>query len=99
MYIRLLVKYQILIKFAFSRQFFLNKSSNIRLHQNTSIGSRNVSCGQTDMTKLTVAFRNFANAPNKQFLLPPVRVKSSVADIYYPRNLHSLTNRMKKYEH
>jgi len=25
--------------------------------------SRFVPCGQTDMTKLTVAFRNFANAP------------------------------------
>ena len=27
--------------------------------------------GQTDMTKLTVAFRNFANAPKKQSLYRP----------------------------
>jgi hypothetical protein len=26
--------------------------------------------GRTDMTKLVVAFRNFANAPNKFYVLP-----------------------------
>jgi hypothetical protein len=31
--------------------------------KNPSNGSRVVPCGQTDMTKLIVAFRNFANAP------------------------------------
>ena len=41
----------------------LEKISNIKFHQNPTIGSRVVSCGQKDMTKLIVAFRNFANAP------------------------------------
>ena len=38
------------------------KSSNITFHQNPSKGSRVVLYGQTDMTKQTLAFRNFANA-------------------------------------
>jgi len=41
----------------FSRQTF-EKFSNIRLHENPSSGSRVDPCGRTDMTKLTVAFRN-----------------------------------------
>jgi hypothetical protein len=63
---------QILIKPEFSRQVFA-KSSNIQFHENPSSGSRVVACGQTDrrtngyadrrtdMTKVTVAFRYFAN--------------------------------------
>jgi hypothetical protein len=47
----------------FSRQIF-EKSLNIKCHQSPSIGSRVVPCGRTDM-KLTVAFRNFANAFEK----------------------------------
>jgi len=35
----------------------------MKFHENLSIGSPVVQCGQTDMTKLTVAFRNFANPP------------------------------------
>jgi hypothetical protein len=50
------------MKFEFSRQIF-EKVLNINFHENPSIGSRVVPCGQTDMTKLVVAFRNFANAP------------------------------------
>ena len=42
------------------------KSSDVNFHQNPSSGSRVVPCGQTDMTKLTVAFRSFANAPKNQ---------------------------------
>jgi hypothetical protein len=49
------------MKFEFFRQIF-EKALNIKFNQNPSIGSR-VPCGQTDMTKLIVAFRNFANAP------------------------------------
>jgi hypothetical protein len=45
----------------FSRQS-VEKSSNIKFHQNPSNRSRIVPCGQTDM-KLIVAFRNLANAP------------------------------------
>jgi hypothetical protein len=66
MYIGLHVKYryccQILMKLEFSRQI-LEIYSNIKFHENPSSGSRVVACGQTDMTKLIVAFRNFANAP------------------------------------
>ena len=50
----------------FSRQI-LQKYSNTKCHENQSGGSRVVPCGQTDgwlyMTKLIVAFRNFANVP------------------------------------
>jgi len=52
---------QILIKLEFSRHIS-EKYSNIKFHENPSSGSRSVPCGQTDMTKRTVAFRNFANA-------------------------------------
>jgi len=37
----------ILMKFEFSQQIF-EKSSNIKLHENPSFGSRIVPCGQTD---------------------------------------------------
>ena len=52
------------MKFEFSRQFFV-KCSNNKFHENLSSGSRAVPCGQTDMTKLIVAFRNFLNASKK----------------------------------
>jgi hypothetical protein len=51
------------MKREFSRQIF-EESSNNKFQQNPSNGSR-VRCGQTDMTKPTVAFRNSANAPKK----------------------------------
>ena len=54
------------MKLEFSGQIF-EQSSNIKFHQNPPIGSRVVPCGQTDMTKLIVAFRNFANARNKPY--------------------------------
>ena len=50
------------MKFEFSRQIF-EKVSNVKFNQNPSSGSRVVPCGETDMTKLIVAFRNAANAP------------------------------------
>jgi len=50
------------MKLDFSRPFF-EKCSNIKFNKNPSSGSRIVPFGRTDMTKLTVAFRNFANAP------------------------------------
>ena len=68
MYIGFHVKHPLfssnLVKLEFFRQIF-EKYSNIKFHENPSSGSRVVPCGQTDMTKLIVAFRNFANAPNK----------------------------------
>jgi hypothetical protein len=57
------------MKFEFSRHIF-EKVSNIKFRQNPSSGSR-VPCGQTDMTKVIVAFRNFTNAPKKgEFIVP-----------------------------
>jgi hypothetical protein len=50
------------MKFEFSGQIF-EKVSNIKFHQNPSSENRVVPCGRTDRTKLIVAFRNFANAP------------------------------------
>jgi hypothetical protein len=52
------------MKSEFSRQIF-EEVSNIKFNQNPSSGSQVVPCGQTDMTKLIVAFRNFANGPKK----------------------------------
>ena len=52
-------------KIEFLRQI-LEKCSYIKFHNNPSSGSRVCSMrtdGQTDTTKLIVAFRNFANAP------------------------------------
>jgi hypothetical protein len=56
----------ILMQLQFSQQIF-EKYSNIKFHKNPSSGSQVVPCGWTDgradMTKLVVAFCNFANAP------------------------------------
>jgi len=62
---------QILIKPEFSRQIF-KKYTNIKFHENLSCGIRVIPCrqmGQRDMTRLTVAFRAFANAPKNLLLL------------------------------
>ena len=50
------------MKSVFSAQIF-EKVLNIKYHQNPSSGSRVVLCGQMDMAKLIVAFRNCANVP------------------------------------
>jgi hypothetical protein len=52
------------MKFEFSRQIFQNYS-NIKLYKNPSKGNRVVQCGQTDIMKLIVAARNFAEMPDK----------------------------------
>ena len=44
---------------------FSSKKKSIEFHENPSSGTLVVPRGRTDMTKLRVAFRNFANAPNK----------------------------------
>jgi hypothetical protein len=66
MYFGLHAKYlyscPILMKLKFSRQSFEN-SSNIKFYENPSGGSRDVTWGRADMTKVIVAFRNFANVP------------------------------------
>jgi len=53
------------MKLKFSRQIF-EKSIDIKLNENPSIGSHVVPCERTDITKLVVAFRNFANAPKNE---------------------------------
>ena len=54
------------MKLQFSWQIF-EKSADVKFHENPSNGSRVAPCGRTDMTKLIVAFRDFANAPKKSF--------------------------------
>jgi len=48
---------------------FFKNPPNIKFHEVPSSASRDIPCGQkyghTDMTKLTVTFRNFANMPEK----------------------------------
>ena len=50
-----------LTKLEFSRQV-LEKNIHVKSDENPSSGSRVVLCTRTDVTKLIVAFRNFANA-------------------------------------
>ena len=65
---------QIVMKLDFFFTYFRKKHSNIKSTENPSNGSRVASCrptdggtdGQTDMTKLIVAFHNFANAPKNR---------------------------------
>jgi len=55
---------------------YFREDSNIKFHENPSSGSRVVPCGgtdgRTDMTKLLVDFRNFANALKNQIVLSRV---------------------------
>ena len=56
----------ILTRFEWNLNFldnFRKKYSNIKFHENPSSGCRVIPCGRTDMMKLKVTFRNFANAP------------------------------------
>jgi hypothetical protein len=50
------------MKFEYSPQIF-EKYPNTIFNENPSIGSRVFPHGRTDITKLIVAFHNFANAP------------------------------------
>jgi len=56
------------MKVEFSRQIFETPSS-IKFSENPSSGSRVIACGQkdgqTNMTRLIVAFRSFVKVPNK----------------------------------
>ena len=60
-----IISYQVLKKLEFFGQI-LGKLTNIKFNENPSSGSRVVPCGQTDrwtdVTKLIITFRNFANA-------------------------------------
>ena len=69
MYFGLHVKYRLFLSDfnEFAGQSF-RKYSYIKFHENPSSESRVVACGRTEMTKLRVAFRNFANSPDKKLL-------------------------------
>ena len=54
------------------------KILQIKFHESPSIGSRVVPCGQTDMTKLIVAFLNFANTPKSYHSVIPCKMTSAV---------------------
>jgi hypothetical protein len=54
---------QTVINFELSRQIF-EICSNIKFHEHPFSGSRSMRT-DTDTRNLTVAFRNFANAPSK----------------------------------
>jgi hypothetical protein len=63
-------KVLVLVRFQGNLNFlhrFSKNYSHIKFHENPSSGSRVVPCGrtdeQTDITKLTVAFRNFGKVP------------------------------------
>jgi hypothetical protein len=51
---------------------------NIKFLENPSSGSRLVPYGQTDMAKVTVAFRNLAKAP-KKFFLNEIKISETFA--------------------
>jgi len=62
------VKYPLVLQYfnqipIFSKDF--RKHSNVKFHRFPSSGSRVIPCGQTDMAKLILAFRNLTNAPTK----------------------------------
>jgi len=54
------------MKAEFSQQIF-DVYSNMKFHENLSSGSRAFPCVQTDMSKLTVALRNFAKASKNNY--------------------------------
>jgi len=77
-------------------QQIFEKYPNIKFHENPCSGSRTVPCGrtdgQTDMTKLIVAFRNFANAPKNDlilFQLPPLPFTGSSNHRWSDRNIYT----------
>jgi hypothetical protein len=78
------------MKLAFSRQIF-EESSNIKFNQNPFSRSRFVPCvrtdGQTNMKKLIVAFRNFANAPKNLTIYNNVSVSGVEISARIPINL------------
>ena len=80
----------------FSRQIF-EKYSHIEFCGNHFRGSGVVPRGQTDVSKLTVAFRSFANAPKTckyEELSNYGRYISSSAFRYYLRVTHKTVGRV-----
>jgi hypothetical protein len=65
------------MKIGFSQQI-VEKYLDIKFHENPSSGKQVVPFGQTDMTKLIIAFRNFANAPKNELFFV-----THVYELYY----------------
>ena len=65
------------MEFEFSSQIF-EKYCNMIFHWNPFSVSRDVPCGQTDMTKQIVSFRNFENAPKNGLICRRNREKYCV---------------------
>jgi len=73
------------MKLESSRQIF-EKYLNIKFHENPSSGSQVAPCGRTDITKLTVTFRNFANAANKS---PQYKFLIQIVQRFYSAYIHT----------
>jgi len=71
---------QILMKLEFSQKIF-EIYSNIKFHEHQSGGSRVVPRGQTNTTKLIVAFRNSANTTQKVTTIKRLKI---IRNIKFP---------------
>ena len=73
------------MKLELSRRIF-DKCSNIKFHENPSSGGRVIPCRQTDkrtdMKKLKVAVRNFANESKNQRVKLIIRCITSDCVVY-----------------
>jgi hypothetical protein len=82
------------VRFEWNANFhdILHKNvQNVKFHENTSSRSRVVPCAQPDLTKLTVAFRNFANAPKTEILkmsVPSVALQKKILFTILPGFLY-----------
>jgi hypothetical protein len=61
---------------------FFENPSNMKFHENPSNGSRVVPTRRTDMTKLIVAFSNFAKAPKNDEDFGEMREDKLQAEIF-----------------
>ena len=77
------------MKLEFSRQIF-EKYPDIKFYENPFSGSRVLTCGRTDMTKLIVAFLNFANAPNRKLEVSGLLILQFMVRVAYERAVYTL---------
>jgi len=66
--------YQILMKHEYSRHSFEKYPKISNFMKIRPVGAKFHAHGRTEITKLTVAFRNFANAPKNSFVAHPNEV-------------------------
>jgi hypothetical protein len=64
----------------FSRQIF-EKYPHTKFHKNLSSGSAVIPCGRTDLTELTVVFRDFSDAPKNFCSDDFIKIISPQADV------------------